>query len=491
MRVLPLRALGEPRTFVALFAVLFGALACASALLQVTDPDVWWIAAAGRDMLARGAVPRVNEYSFTDANHPWVMHEWLYGVMLAPGVAHLGPGFFALVGIGCGALAFGLSLSFAVRHARRLAAAALSVVVTALVAPALFGPRPSSAALSLALGMALLAFSEGWSRKRAVLAVGLEWLWAQLHGSFPLGVVILLVANLEHARERETRRARAASTLAAALVTFVNPYGARLHGLVAHYLFGDDDVGALIHQQIEEFQPLWRAGPVWASPPTLLALAVVVSLAGCALAHRRHRARATFVLALAAMAVHQARHAALAIVIGGALLVGEIDDLLEGGATQAEPRRRIWPLVMATVSPGLFVSMLVWSHVARTRTEGDWIDASLGGSSVLALAQELPAGARVYAPFAPSALLLWEASPRGARVFFDPRNDCYSADVLRASAALPTDPNADRALAAFGADSAIVGARTATSDALTRSPLWTAVARDRAWSLFRTTPPTP
>ena len=483
-RLLPLGALNEPRTVAVLLALLFGALACAGALFPITDPDVWWIAAAGRDTLAHGAVPRVNGYAFTDAAHPWVMHEWLYGIVLAPGAVHLGPSSFALVGIACGALAFGLFVTFAVTHARSLAAATLSVLLMASVASALFGPRPSSAALSLALAMTLVAFPAGWSKTRSALAVLLELLWAQMHGSFPLGVVILLFAGVEHARDRATLAPRTMTAIAAMFVTLVNPYGLRLHGLVAHYVLGDDDVSSLIHRQIEEFQPLWRAGPVWASPPTVIALVIVVALAASALVHRRHRARAVLVLALAAMAVHQARHAALAIVLGSALLVSEIDDLLER-TKPAGPRVRASSLVLAMLAPGLLVSALLWLHALRTRAEGAWIDDSLGGSSVLALSRALPDGAHTYAPFAPSALVLWESAPRGGRVFFDPRNDCYSADVLRTSSALPSDDHADRTLADRGTDEAILHVGTVPFDALARSPLWESVKRDGEWTLFR------
>ena len=332
--------------------------------------------------------------------------------------------------------------------------------------------------------MMLVAFPAGWSRTRTAVAVGVELLWAQAHGSFPLGVAILLVAAIEHARDRATRWPRAMAALAAALVTLVNPYGLRLHGLVRHYVLGDDDVSALIHQQIVEFRPLWRAGPVWARPPTLLALGLVIALAVSALVHRRHRARALFVLALAAMAVHQARHATVAIVVGSALLVVEIDDWLQGGARAVATRVRAWPLVVGMLAPGLAVSTLLWRQAVATRAEGAWIDDGLGGASVLALSRTLPDGAHTYAPFAPSALVLWITAPREGRVFFDPRNDCYSADVLRASMALRSDPNADRALVARGSDWAILRAGTAMFDVLARSTLWEPEQRDGEWTLF-------
>ena len=66
-------------------------LACAAAAVIVRspigDPDVWWVAAAGREMLRTGGVLRHNLFSFTEPDHAWLMHEWLLGPLYAA-VAH-------------------------------------------------------------------------------------------------------------------------------------------------------------------------------------------------------------------------------------------------------------------------------------------------------------------------------------------------------------------------------------------------------------------
>src|SRR5262249_25503493 len=56
----------------------------------VDDLDVWWIAAAGRDLLATSAVPRVNAYSYTAPDSPWVMHELAFGLLYAFGLHAVG-----------------------------------------------------------------------------------------------------------------------------------------------------------------------------------------------------------------------------------------------------------------------------------------------------------------------------------------------------------------------------------------------------------------
>ena len=65
-----------PRWSLSLVAALFAALTLV-ATKPIADPDVWWVAAAGREMMAQGHVPLTNLFSFADGAHPWIMHEWL------------------------------------------------------------------------------------------------------------------------------------------------------------------------------------------------------------------------------------------------------------------------------------------------------------------------------------------------------------------------------------------------------------------------------
>ena len=347
-----------------------------------------------------------------------------------------------------------------------------------------FGARPSAAAVAFALTMALLAFRPGWSPRRTALVVLLEWLWTQAHGSFPLGLVLLGAAAFEDSRNRAARRPRVFALAVASLVTFLNPYGAGLHDLVRRYLTGDDRTTRAIHDTVVEFRPLWRAGPIWASPPFVVALGVVVALAISALARRRHASRALLTLALAIMAVAQARHLELAVLLGSALLVVEIDDLLLQAGPGAPPIAP-WRLVHGALAPGVLLGAIVWATTLHTRTANDEVDASLGGHSVLTLAAALPAGAHVYAPFLASSVILWEAAPRGVELFFDPRNDCYPPDVILASARMPTDPAADRVLVERGADHAIVRDASVVGASLAASASWERVETAGAWALFR------
>jgi len=45
--------------------------------------DLWGHLFYGLEMLDRGELATTNSYSYTDPDHPWVNHEWLFEVLLA------------------------------------------------------------------------------------------------------------------------------------------------------------------------------------------------------------------------------------------------------------------------------------------------------------------------------------------------------------------------------------------------------------------------
>src|SRR5262245_55393844 len=189
-----------------LLAVAFLAFAFTAATLPATDPDAFWVAAAGRWMLEHRAIPTENGFSFVDGAQPWVMHEWLFGVPYALGLRQFGPAFFAAVAVASVALATAM-LVIGSSEAWRFEWPGAVVALFALICfgPRLLTARPANVALSLAIAMAALSFTFEFGRRSLWVVVLLEWLWANLHGSFPLGVVLIFAGA---AMEPEDRRRR-------------------------------------------------------------------------------------------------------------------------------------------------------------------------------------------------------------------------------------------------------------------------------------------
>src|SRR5690349_8345937 len=93
----------RPRVLAFAITVLAVRPVVIAAIYPVGDPDLWWVAAAGRLIRATGRVPTQNTFSFTNPGHPWVMHEWLFAVPYAWMLERVGPSALALLAaIACG-----------------------------------------------------------------------------------------------------------------------------------------------------------------------------------------------------------------------------------------------------------------------------------------------------------------------------------------------------------------------------------------------------
>lgn len=501
-RLLPLTVLSRPRAVAIALGVLCALWSITGATHAINDPDVWWIAAAGRVVRASGA-PTTNGFSFTEPDRPWVMHEWAWAPLYELGLRALGPSFFALLGVLAGLATASIAAWAVLGRARTIAGGALASLVALLpIALVFHGPRPSMTSLWLPVAIAALS-TRPWSVKVAAASVALEWLWAQLHGSFPIGLGLLALAIVS---ERDARASRAATLVAAALATLLNPYGARLHALVLGYGAGTSPTMKLLSEHIVEFRPIWGAiGTPWLDGRAVLALAIVVALTASALARRRDPWRALFVLALLAMTTLQARHWTLAALLGAILLAPELERVALGAppasgapapdapasdapdAKTSDPRasdpRAVRARVVAwAVLPALALGLGAWTYARATRSPDAWVAPSLGAGSVARLTAKAPDGARVWAPFEASAVVIWEGAPRGVRVFFDPRNDCYGPETWGAFLrAMGDEPGAIVDLAARGTTHAIAPSPARAFE----SAGWTIAATDGGWSLYR------
>lgn len=160
----------------------------------VTDFDIWTHLGAGRYITEHRTVPSTDPFSWTRGGQPWTDHEWLFQVLAwqvfrASDVTGLILAKTALVG----AAFLGLLVL-----AYRPQAAGLTTGLVALAALASyprFLPRPEVASLVMTVAFLLVLERVRHGGRPALLwiLVGLEWLWANLHGYFVLGNVVLTI----------------------------------------------------------------------------------------------------------------------------------------------------------------------------------------------------------------------------------------------------------------------------------------------------------
>ncbi|KWV44757.1 hypothetical protein AS156_01885 [Bradyrhizobium macuxiense] len=197
----------------------------------LADSDTYWQIAVGRWILDHGAVPSVDIYSFTRAGEPWMSSSWLSQVLYAKAydlAGWTGPAALAAI---CIAAAFAqltaiLSRRMPATYASVVALAALAVSTQHLLA------RPHVLVLPVMIAWtnSLMVASERREAPSFWLPL-LIALWANLHGGFLFGLVLVgafaldAVWNAEPARRPMLALRWIAFGIGALAACCVTPYG--------------------------------------------------------------------------------------------------------------------------------------------------------------------------------------------------------------------------------------------------------------------------
>jgi hypothetical protein len=265
----------------------------------------------------------------------------------------------------------------------------------------------------------------------------------------------------------------------------VNPYGLALHRFVWSYWRGDEGIYREIHAHIREFGNLASAWGATVGPVDLVGFALFTTLAVFA-ALTRYRVRGLFCAAMLGSAAFQVRHLELAGLMGCMLLVPFVDDLAVRWriSNASHPRWRLLARILILV-PGLTLGVTLFAKRQAERPAAEWI---AGGGPFLDAFASVPNGARLFAPFDRAGLAIWYGFPRGVRVFYDSRNDCYSSETHRAfrtiDSVTPVPDEVRAALSATGTDAAIVHAEGPLASLLGREPDWQLVREVRPWRVY-------
>lgn len=447
----------SPRAAVAAAWAGLALLILALDLTPISNNDIFLHLTTGRLVIDTGRVPRVDDYSATAAGRPYIAHEWLAAVLFRT-TERLG-GLDALIVLKILVmLATAALLARAAGHLRAPPAvtfACLGPVMVLAAARSLERPHIFSWMLT-ALFLFLLARRRAGRGGPAWLFIGLQILWANLHGGFVLGpalvglaaVAAMIDTRLEH-RDGSGRESARLAGIAILLVAacLVNPYGP---GLLR---FPFELTGSSFMSRIYEWQPTFGsrfAGTYMARWYAVWAVAGTAAFVGV-IAARWKRGRplpgGSFpVLLFAALLVLSLRmnrnvsDFALATVPGVAAAIGSFvrtwrHDNPPSGVASGPGVKGILALA------GLFVVAAAW-FAAR----GYPYSASLRRPFGFGVAANIPVAAADYLErnavrgnlfnsYAAGAYLVYRLHP-GVRVAMDSRNDVYGeelyAEYLRA-----------------------------------------------------------
>jgi hypothetical protein len=319
-------------------AALTGALILRGASMFAHDGDGARHLRLGREIIERGHVLRADVFSHTRGGAPIVLHEWLSEVVLAWADMAAGlPGVAVLA-----ALLFTVAVLGVYRSAEELGAArplALGVGVLALLLQSIhLLPRPHLFTMALAaLFMVLLLRFARTERLSALTPLPfLMPIWANLHGGFLLGFVLIggffvgaVLGSSEFVAGRRAARPLGIVLIACVAASLLTPHGLDLWTYTTGHLGTDEFLLAVT----EEFRSVdFHRGygkvffvVLFAGPALWMTGRVRVSWLGAGL-----------YLFFAASALHSARNIPLFTLAGLPWLAVWAQEALAGGGTTAQ-----------------------------------------------------------------------------------------------------------------------------------------------------------
>ncbi|MBD0315602.1 MAG: hypothetical protein ICV75_02830 [Nitrospiraceae bacterium] len=475
-------------------------------LQPLTEPDFGWHLRTGMDLVQHaGHVPAYDPYSHTMPDWPWVEHAWLTDLIM---------GCLYRVGHPVGALAvilfFGLVTAsawiLAAKSSRatvpvRLAACALSL----WVALPFLGARTQMLTL---LGLATLMWllhRLALGQRQAVWFIPPLFLgWANLHGGFLAGLFMLaVVLGLSSAMSLakhigptnrpwlsnpwEPYRGRLLlATVAACLLTLINPYGWRLYREIVESLSD-----RFMVETLQEWQPVsletW-AGQMFTAYVVLLGLAMVCCY------RRSEPVRWGLWAIFLVLACRHARNIPLLLIVSLPLMADVLQDALDrlGAYRLASRPCPAYGTGVLTVALALFLLYLGPSHLTSVWHFGVQPAAAFRHTSYPIEAVEWVQahrprlGTRPVHDYQYGGFLLWWLPDE--KVFIDGRMPAWRIGdrwIFRDYVALrETDPPNLALLEKYAVDWALVRRESVLARSLETLPGWRKEYEDRKAVIF-------
>jgi hypothetical protein len=422
------------------------------------DGDVSWHIATGQWILAHHAIPHTDPFSFTWFGKPWVPIEWLAEAIL--GAAYSLAGYGGIAALVTAALMALHAIVYA--NASRYVRPLIAIVAMDFVLVPMLLARPHVLVWPLlALWTWLMVRARRHDSAPPIASALLLTLWANMHGSFPLGIGIAGLFGLEALIFSSDR--------AKVLQQWV-PFG--LACVVAVFINANGTAGVLHPLRMENLQMLplideWKPSNPKVTPFFFGILVLILAL----IVWKRPKLPWTRWLLLAGMlglALLQVRHQAMLAIIAAMVLP-------EGfGEQQKAPGDRTPVTVTAAAAIALIVARAIlplspvegeanpWKLIAAVppqyRSQPVLNGYSMGGPLILA----------------------------GIRPYIDGRGDMYGDLLVNDYVRIDGGDRAafDQAVQRWGIRWAILPQQARLIAILDSSPGWQRIASDEAGLVY-------
>jgi hypothetical protein len=393
-----------------------------------TDPDYWWHVRTGQYIVENGTLPRVDIYSYTVPDRPWVTHEWLAEVLLYVVQQRFGyVGNVVLFGAFAALTALVVYATCRVRGLGEPSAAMLMLWAVGIgMGSANVRPQLLTTLMLAVCALLLTLYLRGQTRALWPYPL-LMALWVNLHGGYVIGLVLLGLTVVGQGvawvlgRPVAPLRPLLVVAVLSGAATLISPHGLEAIFYPFTYVGSENPSMRYIAEwqsiNFHESRSLIFAGS--------LLLAVLLGVGRRPLGPTE----ALWTLALSLMALQSVRHVPLYGVVVTPLLAARLQEalpLLRGTlSTWRRPALLaiIWPLVailllrLALVGGG-------WEH-AQVGTEPNATTYPSGAIEHLRT-HDLPGN--ILSSYHWGGYLIYQLYP-GRSVFIDGRMDLYD-DVI-------------------------------------------------------------
>jgi hypothetical protein len=375
-----------------LFLVPVLAVAASLTLGYLWNEDFWWYLTSGRYLLEHRHFPGADPFLYTAGKGlAWVYHSWLWTVLIA--LVHRAAG---LDGVVVFHALFALALCALIYTTGRVDRFGLVNALAVTLFLATLGERACGKAemaswLLLAIFYRLLDTEKPFTWKRGTALGGLQVLWANLHGGYPLGIFVALFfsvggwAETKFGKKAEAGPSRFPPLWFPALLLLLavaDPwlYRERLEPFAL--LSGSrsvQPVGESGNLLIREWQSPLRAAATDPSVLWLFGIAVAAGLASFIAVRRRPLTRALFLLGMSVLGATAVRHLPGLALSAALVILGNLKGkALRGPAPKpkrlrkAAPNKPVaWPYLTACALVALGLLGAAWGlQIARPGFEG-------------------------------------------------------------------------------------------------------------------------
>jgi hypothetical protein len=240
--------------------------------------DLGWHLAAGDLIRDRGNIPFHDPWSFTAGDRQWYNLSWLWDVLASLIFQYTGFNGLAFSVIACGAVIAGYLTSVCLSSGASTTAVCISVFSACLLYPA-FAAYPNiylAASPNIATMLfSVIFYGECLKRTRRVFLLPLIMvLWANLHGGFLLGFLILGIFSGVALLRRDWVNFKIYSIAGGGcfIATFINPLGWHIYEGLTTVL------GHFSQAYITEWWPYYRNITVPGSIPGIIYILIFIAL---------------------------------------------------------------------------------------------------------------------------------------------------------------------------------------------------------------------